>query len=70
MTDKAKSKGRMTVRLISRDVTGAIASILEQEIPATQHEIALFLRRDPCRLETAEALLAGQTVTIERKERT
>ena len=62
MTDK-----RITLRVISRDRTNSLVAVFEQSIPAKSHEIALFCRRDPFRDAVVDSLLAGGTVTIERK---
>lgn len=59
---------RLTMRVISRDSAAAIQEIYEQEIPATDHEMGLFLRRLPFRSTVAAAILTGGTVTIERKD--
>jgi len=59
---------RIRVRVIARDAYARIEEVSEQEIPATAHEIELFLRRLPCRESVAAALLAGGSITIERKD--
>lgn len=63
---------RMTLRVITRELLSSsvaqIVEIREQEIPATLHEIGLFLRRAPFREAIAEAMLKGHSITIERKE--
>ncbi len=63
--DKAKRK-RITLRAIERN-SGKVEQIIEQEIPATTHEIGLFLRRYPFRQLAALALLRNGSVTIEVK---
>jgi hypothetical protein len=58
---------RLTVRVVGRDAYARVDQIIEQEIPATTHDVALFLRRDPCRRLVAGALLEGGTATLEVK---
>lgn len=60
-------EGRMTLRVISRDRYARVDQIREQEIPASMHDVALFLRRAPFREQIAEAMLAGGSISIERK---
>ena len=55
------------MRLIVRDAYERIDQILEQEVPATAHDVALFLRRAPFKDAIAQAMLNGGTVAIERK---
>lgn len=57
---------RITLRVVSRNSASKINAIFEQEIPATDHDLALFLRRAPAREAVAETMLAGGTITIER----
>ena len=61
------NKARMTLRLIALDVDEKIVEILEQEIPATAHDVGLFLRRASFRDPIEAALLAGGSIKIERK---
>ena len=64
---KLTPKQRVTLRVVSRDSYAKITEIKEQEIPATAHEIGLFLRRAPFREQIADAMLNGSTITIERR---
>lgn len=59
---------RIVVRLIVKDRKGAIDQVLEQEIEATHHAIALLLRRDPFRNAVAFALVNNGTATLEVKK--
>ena len=58
----------MTLRVVTRDADARVQEIREQEIPTSLHEVGLFLRRAPFREQIADAMLAGGTITIERKE--
>lgn len=57
---------RMTLRAIER-LDGKVEQIIEQSIPASPAEIALYLRRFPFRSLATQALLRGGVVTIEVK---
>jgi hypothetical protein len=61
------SQDRIVVRVIYRDVYARVQEVVEQEIPATEHDVALFLRREPARLLIAGALLNGGTATLDTK---
>ena len=58
---------RITLRVITRDVYARVQEIREQEIPATAHEVGLFLRRVPFREQISAAMLKGEIVSIECK---
>ena len=59
-------KDRITLRVIALDKNAKIVEIKEQEIPATLHDVGLFLRRASFRDAIAEAMLSGGKITIER----
>lgn len=61
-------KERVTVRLIIRDKETAIQQIYEQEIPASEHQARLLLRRQLFGSAVADALLRGWTAEFERKK--
>ena len=58
---------RLVLRLVARDKYARVQEIAEQEIPATAHAVALFLRREPARVMVANALLAEGNITLELK---
>ena len=59
---------RLVLRVIDRDGNGAIRQIIEQEIPATVHEIEISLRRKHFRRLIAEGLLDEGSITLERRK--
>lgn len=62
-----KQDSRITVRIVAKDAYARIQDIREQSIPASPHEIALFLRRAPFREAIASALLSGGSIIIEQR---
>jgi hypothetical protein len=58
-------KARITLRAVTRNRHGHMVEVKEQSIPATPHQVGLFLRRAPFRDQIAEAVLIGGNVTIE-----
>ena len=67
MTRSRSTPQRLTLRLVARDKYARVQEIIEQEVPATAHAVALFLRREPARVMTANALLAEGHITLELK---
>lgn len=59
---------RLTLRAIEF-VEQRVEQVIQQDIPATPQQIALFLRRMPLRKLAASALLKGGFVRIEVKEK-
>ena len=59
---------RFKLRLIGRDQKGRIDQVIEQEIPATQHEIGLALRRSHFVRAVAFAILKKGAVEFERSD--
>lgn len=59
---------RLTLRAIDRDEKGSVRQIIEQEIPATVHEIEISLRRKHFRRLIAEGLLGEGSITLERRK--
>lgn len=57
---------RLTLRAFEL-VEQRVEQIIEQDIPATEHQVGLFLRRDPFKSLAAHALLNGGVVKIEVK---
>lgn len=60
--------GRLILRAIEL-VEQRVEQVIEQEVPATAHQVGLFLRRDPFRSLAARALLNGGVVKIEVREK-
>jgi hypothetical protein len=58
-------KERIRLRAVTRNRHGHLVTIKEQSIPATPHQVGLFLRRAPFRDQIADAVLIGCNVTIE-----
>lgn len=69
MTERTKRvAGRsIIVRAVGRDSKGSVDTVIEQEIPRSNHQIGLLLRRDPFRETVVFALLTKGTVTFEVK---
>lgn len=57
---------RLVLRAIDKDAKGSVRQIIEQEIPATAHEIEVALRRKHFRRLIAEGLLDDGAITLER----
>lgn len=65
MTEETK---RLTLRVVGYDEKGAIDQILEQEIPATAHDVEIALRRWHFRTAVSHALMKGGRIVIEKRK--
>lgn len=58
---------KITLRAVARGAGGLVVQVIEQTIPATEHDLSLFLRRYPFR-HIAQVVLAGGSVTLEVRQ--
>ncbi len=58
---------RIVLRAVARDEDSRVTSIIEQEMPAQEHQIFLALRRDPFKRLIARAILEGGAVELHHK---